>query len=220
MENVIVTIFVQISSLSSSSSSSLFGQGLYNILLTTSTQSYFSFEPFAAGQAYIQLITTAIDVAAAVVILVSAVMSLRFIISNRSPTDIFEMMLRVPKENKISNSDAAKKENLVSRNNTKEKRRRVRPPSKMDGGSRSTTSPSLPLVSGLLFALELESASAILKASLFGSLAIREGSNFASAGLLSTTGNSSLLNNFLFFVGILSLRIAINYSLQKYGRKR
>ncbi len=61
---------------------------------------------------------------------------------------------------------------------------------------------------GLLLALELESANAILKMGLFASNAT------IFRGYFVSTGN---INNFIFFVAILSLRIAINQTLRKYG---
>jgi hypothetical protein len=61
---------------------------------------------------------------------------------------------------------------------------------------------------GLLFALELESANAILKMGLFASNAT------VFRGYFISTGN---INNFIFFVAILSLRIAINQTLRRYS---
>jgi hypothetical protein len=64
------------------------------------------------------------------------------------------------------------------------------------------------LIRGLLLALELESANAILKMGVL------------TSGLvgLSTTLSSAYtfgINNFIFFVGIFSLRIAINHTLRR-----
>jgi hypothetical protein len=61
---------------------------------------------------------------------------------------------------------------------------------------------------GLLLALELESANAILKMGLFASNAT------IFRGYFISTGN---INNFIFFVAILSLRIAINQTLRRYS---
>jgi hypothetical protein len=60
---------------------------------------------------------------------------------------------------------------------------------------------------GLLLALELESANAILKMGVFTSSLV---------GISITSSSSSFsINNFIFFVGILSVRIAINQTLRR-----
>jgi hypothetical protein len=65
-------------------------------------------------------------------------------------------------------------------------------------------------INSLLLALELESANAILKMGEFVSNAtITTSSNF--------TTSSSNINNFIFFVSILTVRIAINQTLRKYN---
>jgi hypothetical protein len=63
-------------------------------------------------------------------------------------------------------------------------------------------------ISSLLLALELESANAILKMGLFIS-------NNASNDYLSEINN----NNLIFFVAVLSVRIAINQTLKRYNIK-
>ncbi|MGN6624291.1 MAG: hypothetical protein ACTHKK_09135 [Candidatus Nitrosocosmicus sp.] len=63
-------------------------------------------------------------------------------------------------------------------------------------------------ISSLLLALELESANAILKMGLFIS-------NNANIDYLSAINN----NNFVFFVAVLSVRIAINQTLRRYNIK-
>jgi len=65
------------------------------------------------------------------------------------------------------------------------------------------------LVRGLLLALELESANAILKMGVFTSGLV--GISTTSSPSASTFG----INNFIFFVGIFSLRIAINQTLRR-----
>ncbi len=67
------------------------------------------------------------------------------------------------------------------------------------------------LLKGLLLGLELESASAILKMGVFSSFII---------GSLpsSEVSSASIMNNFLFFIAILSLRIGINQGLQRFGK--
>lgn len=59
-------------------------------------------------------------------------------------------------------------------------------------------------IKGLLLALELESANAILKLGIFTSIL---------TGTISTFN----MNNFIFFIGLLSIRIAINQSLRRFN---
>lgn len=59
-------------------------------------------------------------------------------------------------------------------------------------------------IKGLLLALELESANAILKLGIFTSVL---------TGTISTFN----MNNFIFFIGLLSIRIAINQSLRRFN---
>jgi hypothetical protein len=67
------------------------------------------------------------------------------------------------------------------------------------------------LINSLLLALELESANAILKMGLFASIVTDTDNSFSANGL----------NNFIFFMALLSLRIAINQTIRKFWvRKR
>jgi hypothetical protein len=61
-------------------------------------------------------------------------------------------------------------------------------------------------IKGLLLALELESANAILRMGIFTSML---------TGTLVTAATTFNLNNFIFFVGIFSVRIAINQTLRR-----
>jgi hypothetical protein len=62
-------------------------------------------------------------------------------------------------------------------------------------------------IKGLLLALELESANAILKMGVFSSILV---------GIPSSLSSSTFsINNFIFFVGIFSIRIAINQTLRR-----
>jgi hypothetical protein len=64
-------------------------------------------------------------------------------------------------------------------------------------------------IKGLLLALELESANAILKMGVFTS-------DLVGISTTSSTSSSTFgINNFIFFVGIFSLRIAINRTLRR-----
>ena len=67
------------------------------------------------------------------------------------------------------------------------------------------------LVRGLLFALELESANAVLKMGVFTSLFIGDSS-------LAETSSTGLINNFLIFIAILSVRIGINQGLRRFDK--
>ena len=62
-------------------------------------------------------------------------------------------------------------------------------------------------IKGLLLALELESPNAILKMGIFTSSLV---------GISTTLSTSTFnINNFIFFVGIFSVRIAINQTLRR-----
>ena len=64
-------------------------------------------------------------------------------------------------------------------------------------------------IKGLLLALELESANAILKMGVFTS-------GLVGISTISSTSSSTFgINNFIFFVGIFSVRIAINQTLRR-----
>jgi uncharacterized membrane protein len=65
-------------------------------------------------------------------------------------------------------------------------------------------------INSLLLALELESANAILKMAVFVSNATD-----TIQGNLPTS--STNINNFIFFVALLTVRIAINQTLRKYN---
>jgi hypothetical protein len=69
-------------------------------------------------------------------------------------------------------------------------------------------------VRGLLLTLELESANAILKMGLFTLIMIEM--QQPSLQLITVKN----INNFIFFVAILSIRVAINQTLRKYSISR
>jgi hypothetical protein len=66
-------------------------------------------------------------------------------------------------------------------------------------------------ISGLLLALEFEAANAILKMGVYTSLAIDK------SVLSSSTISDDFINNFIIFIMILSIRVAINQSLRRFG---
>lgn len=70
-------------------------------------------------------------------------------------------------------------------------------------------------INSLLLALELESANAILKMGLFISS--------ATASVIDSSSSiyqSDNINNFIFFIAVLSVRIAINQTLKRYNINR
>jgi hypothetical protein len=66
------------------------------------------------------------------------------------------------------------------------------------------------LIRGLLFALELESANAILKMGVFTS--------FLTGALPLADSSANTVNNFIFFIAVLSVRIGINWGLRRFNR--
>ena len=69
------------------------------------------------------------------------------------------------------------------------------------------------LIGGLLFALELESANTILRMGIFTSFAIR------TPSLTSSSLSNNIVNNFIIFIFVLSVRIAINQRLRTFDKK-
>jgi hypothetical protein len=74
-------------------------------------------------------------------------------------------------------------------------------------------------VSGLLLALEFEAANAILKMGVFLSQTIDISSTSTATVTATAVTSENLINNFLIYVIILAVRIAINQSLQRFGRR-
>ena len=64
-------------------------------------------------------------------------------------------------------------------------------------------------INGLLLALELESANAVLKLGVFTSI--------LTGTIISSATTIFDMNNFIFFVGILSVRIAINQTVKRFN---
>ena len=139
------------------------------------------------AQGFLQTITTAIDLIAVVIILISICQG---VVSYLSQSVLPQM--------KIINSYAAYNNN------------------RRDIGSDLANNPNRKVkqnfVSGLLFALELESANAILKLGLFTSMATGLSTSATTSPVPFTIGN-----NFIFFVAVLSLRIAINQTLRRFS---
>ena|SRR5919109_2685080 len=68
-------------------------------------------------------------------------------------------------------------------------------------------------IKGLLLALDLESANAILKLGVFSSSILTGTATMSTA----TTTSTFNMNNFLFFIGVLSIRIGINQTLRRFN---
>jgi hypothetical protein len=138
------------------------------------------------AQGFIQSITTTIDLIAIVIVVVSVYQG---IVSYISQSVLPQM--------KITKSNAAYD-------------------NRRDVGSDLSNNPNRKVkqnfVSGLLFALELESANAILKLGLFTSMATG-----LSTSVTTTLVPFNIGNNFIFFVAVLSLRIAINQTLRRFS---
>jgi hypothetical protein len=67
-------------------------------------------------------------------------------------------------------------------------------------------------ISGLLLALEFEAANAILKMGVFTSFVIDQSSS-------SSTLSDNFINNFVIFIMVLFIRIAINHSFARFHTK-
>lgn len=144
-------------------------------------------------QDFIFLITSVIDIFAATIIAISIFQA---IIPMMKVTVISTLDVR----NRLPSSTSAQ-EKLVQRNDSHD--------TKQKGYWIKKN-----FVRGLLLALELESANAILKMGLFTSIMIEMQQPSLQ---LATTQN---ISNFIFFVAILSIRVAINQTLRRYGISR
>jgi len=145
-------------------------------------------------QDFIFLITSTIDIFAATIVAVSIFQT---IIPMVKVTIISTLDVR----NRLPSSSSPAREKLVQHDSrdTKQKGYWIKKN----------------FVRGLLLALELESANAILKMGLFTSIMIEIQQ---PSSLQLTTAQD--INNFIFFVAILSIRVAINQTLRKYGISR
>lgn len=144
-------------------------------------------------QDFIFLITSVIDIFAATIIAISTFQAM---IPMMKVTVISTLDVR----NRLPSSTSAQ-EKLVQRNDSRD--------TKQKGYWIKKN-----FVRGLLLALELESANAILKMGLFTSIMIEMQQPSLQ---LATTQN---ISNFIFFVAILSIRVAINQTLRRYGISR
>jgi hypothetical protein len=148
-------------------------------------------------QDFIFLITSAIDIFAATIIAVS---TFQTIIPMVKVTIISTLDVRNRLPSSSSSSSSAR-EKLIQHDSydTKQKSYWIKKN----------------FVRGLLLALELESANAILKMGLFTSIMIEI--QQPSSLQLTTVQD---INNFIFFVAILSIRVAINQTLRRYSISR
>jgi hypothetical protein len=134
---------------------------------------------FSDAQSIISIITSIIDIFAIVVIAVTVFTSILPLIKSTAT-------LSLPFIIRSSSDRQSVKENyLLRRRVVKEN-----------------------FIRGLLLALELESANAILKMGVFTS-------SLVGISITSSSSSTFSINNFVFFVGIFSLRIAINQTLRR-----
>ena len=146
---------------------------------------------------FIQLIISIIDAIAIAIVIISIIQAIKpFLMYSIRAT--FRSFDQTSIEN--TNDDAS---NDTSRDTQ---------PKKLLIGSRYNSSKKS-FVNGLLFALELESANAILKMGLFTASSV----GLNSMLLQTQTPISVLGGNFLFFVLVLAVRIAINQTLHRFS---
>jgi hypothetical protein len=153
----------------------------------------FSFFPYINNQPFISLITSTIDIFVAIIIAVSVFQATVPIINTIIKSILISLIQSRQQKNKkeILQGQATREEIIPQKQNMIKKN----------------------FIRGLLLALELESANAILKMGIFTSLIIQSSS---SISLLSSSSLSNF-NNFIFFVAVLSLRIAINQTLRRFN---
>jgi hypothetical protein len=147
---------------------------------------------------FIQLIISAIDTVAVAIVLISIVQAVK-------PFLIYSIIAAFP-----SSFQRSSGENSSSNNNTNNFTEKKFHRSLIANGYNSSKKS---FVKGLLFALELESANAILKMGVFTASSV----GLTSLSIQSQTPIQALGGNFLFFVIILSLRITINHTLRRFS---
>ena len=155
----------------------------------------FSFFPYINNQPFISLITSTIDIFVTIIIAVSVIQATVPIINTIIKSILISLIQsRRQKNKKETLQGQATREEIIPQKQNMIKKN---------------------FIKGLLLALELESANAILKMGIFTSL-ITQSSSFS---LLSSSSLSSVsnFNNFIFFVAVLSLRIAINQALRRFS---
>ena len=132
---------------------------------------------FPNAQAFISTITLIIDIFAIVVVAISFLTTISPLIKNAA-TPFLPFVIKSPSNRRNEENHFSSR--IIAKEN---------------------------FVRGLLLALELESANAILKMGVFTSTLV---------GLSATASTSTFdINNFVFFVGIFSVRIAINQTLRR-----
>ncbi|MDQ3837335.1 MAG: hypothetical protein M3270_10445 [Thermoproteota archaeon] len=155
----------------------------------------FSFSVLASFYNLIQLVIQLIDIMAILIVLISIIQSIKPFLSYIVRAT-FRPSSQISKEDNGNNTDTS--------TDTKSKRLLIN-----DRYNSSKKS----FVNGLLLVLELESANAILKMGVFTSSSV----GLNSLLLQSPSSIQALSGNFLFFVVILSLRIAINQTLRRFS---
>jgi hypothetical protein len=134
---------------------------------------------FSDAQSIISIITSMIDIFAIAVVGVTVFASIPPLIKTTATLPL-PFLIRAPPDRQTASENY-----LVSRRVVKEN-----------------------LIRGLLLALELESANAILKMGVFTS-------GLVGTSTISSSTSTFGISNFIFFVGIFSLRIVINRALRR-----
>jgi hypothetical protein len=134
---------------------------------------------FSDAQSIISTISSMIDIFAIAVIGVSVFASIPALIKTTATLPL-PFLIRSPPEGQTATENYLVRRRVVKEN----------------------------LIRGLLLALELESANAILKMGVFTS-------GVVGIYITSSSTNTFGINNFIFFVAIFSLRIAINRALTR-----
>jgi hypothetical protein len=143
------------------------------------TASFMLLSIFSDAQSIISIITSMIDIFAIAVVGVTVFASIPPLIKTIATLPL-PFLIRSPPDRQTASENY-----LVSRTVVKEN-----------------------LIRGLLLALELESANAILKMGVFTS-------GLVGTSTISSSTSTFGINNFIFFVGIFSLRIVINRALRR-----
>ncbi len=166
--------------------------------MSSSLFSFFSFFfSYINNQEFISLITSIIDIFVTIIIAVSVLQAIVPIIKAIIKSVVINLIQsrQQKKKKEISQGQATREENVQQKENTIKRN----------------------FIRGLLLALELESANAILKMGIFTFLiTIAHSPSSPSTTSSSLSPSSASFNNFIFFVAVLSLRIAINQTLRRF----
>jgi hypothetical protein len=136
---------------------------------------------FSDTQSIISIITSIIDIFAIAVVAVSVFTTILPLIKNTAALSL-PFLIKSPSDGQTATANYVLRRRILKEN----------------------------FIKGLLLALELESANAILKMGVFTSSLI-------GISITSSSTSTFSINNFIFFVGIFSVRIAINQTLRRFN---